>query len=580
VRASDTGEPTVTGDETARVLLCDDAPADPDWFEGIETERVAPVTVRERASDCVVAGDDWEPAVAGSVPVVAFLSSEAAAVPARDAGVRRVVRRDDPEAEGLLVRAVERLVGATDDGESGRAGALLETVLDHGADSVSVVDREGRIVDSSPGVAAQLGYEPAALRGESVVDAVHPDDRTEVSEAFRRALDDSSDEHVRATYRRRHADGSWRWIDVYGRPRFDDPAVGGLVVSRRDVTRRERQRRELRERNAYLERVLDAQPDVFYVLDRDGTFRRWNAPFAELLGYDEETLTETHASEVIVSRDHEAVLAAMTDVYRRRETRRVETAFLTADGEAVPYQVNGAPLTDGDGDITGLVGTGRDISDRVRREERLSVLNRVLRHNIRNQSSVLLARAGHLRERVDDDHETHVAAIGEVARRLSRMGQLARKVDRALAEADDLAPVPLTAVVDDARQVFDPPAGATVEVAEPPSVSIRAAPSSGDALAELLDNAVRHNPSEEPTVAVGFTVHDESVTVTVDDDGPGIPDSEVAALEGAESQLDHSAGLGMWFVNWVVEATGGRVSFADSDLGGTSVVVDLQREPE
>jgi len=575
-------------DGTARLLLCGEVPADPDWFEGFETERVAPETVTERDAECVVAGDDWEPTVAGSAPVVVFLPSDTPAALARDAGARRVVRRDDPEARALLVRAVESVVGrrdrsgsvesaAGDDAVDPPADVLLETVLDHAADSVSVVDSDGEIVYSSTGVERQLGDDPETLRGESFFEAVHPEDRTAVQETFRQALDRPSDGSVRATYRRRDEDDSWRWIDVYGRPWRDD-TVDGLVVSRRDVTRQERRRRELRERNAYLESVLDAQPDVFYVLDPDGTFRRWNAPFADLLGYDDETLRETHATEVIVARDREKILSAMTDVYHRRETRRVETRFLTADGEEVPYQVNGAPLTDGDGNVTGLVGTGRDISDRVRREERLSVLNRVLRHNIRNQSSVLLARADHLRERVASDDETHVAAVSEVAHRLSRMGKLARKVDRALAETDDPDAVPLPAIVDDALEAFDPPEEATVEIGDPPAVAVRAAPPSGDALAELLDNAVRHNPDAAPTVAVEFSVHEESVTVAVDDDGPGIPDAETAALAGAESQLDHSAGLGMWFVNWVVEATDGHLSFADADLGGSRVLVEFRRE--
>jgi len=580
-------ESSTRGERAARLLLCEGVPADPDWFEGFETERVAPEAVTERVAECVVAGDDWKPTVAGSAPVVVFLPSETPAAPARDAGARRVVRRDDPEARALLVRAVESAVGV-DSGETATTGddtvdpptdALLETVLNHAADSVSVVDCDGEIVYSSAGVERQLGDDPETLRGESIFAAVHPEDRTEVRETFRRALDRPSDGGVRATYRRRDGDDSWRWIDVYGRPWRDD-TVDGLLVSRRDVTRQERQRRELRERNAYLESVLDAQPDVFYVLDPDGTFRRWNAPFADLLGYDDETLRETHATEVVVARDREEILAAMADIYDERETRRVETRFLTAGGQEVPYQVNGAPLTDGDGNVTGLVGTGRDISDRVRREERLSVLNRVLRHNIRNQSSVLLARADHLRERVASDDETHVAAVGEVARRLSRMGQLARKVDRALAETDEPDAVPLPAIVDDALEVFDPPEAGTVEVDDPPAVSVCAAPPSGDALAELLDNAVRHNPDPEPTVVVGFTAHEESVTVTVDDDGPGIPDSEIAALAGAESQLDHSAGLGMWFVSWVVEATGGHLSFADNDLGGSRVSVEFQRKSE
>jgi PAS domain-containing protein len=178
-------------DGTARLLLCGEVPADPDWFEGFETERVTPETVTERDAECVVAGDDWRPTVAGSAPVVVFLPSDTPAAPARDAGARRVVRRDDPEARALLVRAVESVVGrrnrsgsvesaAEDDAVDPPADVLLETVLDHAADSVSVVDSDGEIVYSSAGVERQLGDDPETLRGESFFEAVHPEDRTAV----------------------------------------------------------------------------------------------------------------------------------------------------------------------------------------------------------------------------------------------------------------------------------------------------------------------------------------------------------------------------------------------------------------
>jgi signal transduction histidine kinase len=65
--------------------------------------------------------------------------------------------------------------------------------------------------------------------------------------------------------------------------------------------------------------------------------------------------------------------------------------------------------------------------------------------------------------------------------------------------------------------------------------------------------------------------------VTVADDGPGIPEHELAVLTGDEpiTQLSHGSGLGLWLVIWLAESYGGHVRFGDD--GGTTVTVTIPR---
>jgi len=67
------------------------------------------------------------------------------------------------------------------------------------------------------------------------------------------------------------------------------------------------------------------------------------------------------------------------------------------------------------------------------------------------------------------------------------------------------------------------------------------------------------------------------VTVRVADDGPGIPDDEVAVLTDDRdiTQLDHGSGFGLWLVKWVVDSYGGELRFDETDSGGTRVVLTL-----
>ncbi|MUV90188.1 histidine kinase, partial [Halapricum sp. CBA1109] len=65
-------------------------------------------------------------------------------------------------------------------------------------------------------------------------------------------------------------------------------------------------------------------------------------------------------------------------------------------------------------------------------------------------------------------------------------------------------------------------------------------------------------------------------SLTVADDGPGIPDRERAVLDsGTETQLEHGLGMGLWSINWAVTRVGGDLSVADNDPRGTVVTVRL-----
>lgn len=87
---------------------------------------------------------------------------------------------------------------------------------------------------------------------------------------------------------------------------------------------------------------------------------------------------------------------------------------------------------------------------------------------------------------------------------------------------------------------------------------------------EVIENALSH-AGPETTVDVAVQMTESTIEVTVSDDGPGIPVSELGPVRaGEETPLDHTSGLGLWLVQWGVQSLGGSVSI-DSDGSGTTV---------
>ncbi len=248
------------------------------------------------------------------------------------------------------------------------------------------------------------------------------------------------------------------------------------------------------------------------------------------------------------------------------------------------YAVSASPFTDARGEPIGRTIVLQDVTREHRREQRLTVLNRVLRHNLRNDLTVVRGHAEIVAAQLEDpDLRDHAETVIDETEGLVALGEKARTFEAIAGTEATADPVPmgplLRDVVADARREAPE---ATVDVDVPDGVTVETdAELVRLAVGELVENALVHGGSA-PEVVVGLSVDDdgESIAVTVADDGPGIPDHEVAVLgDDAETDLEHASGIGLWLVQWSVDALGGSLTFETGEgtvarvrLSGSSVV--------
>jgi len=212
----------------------------------------------------------------------------------------------------------------------------------------------------------------------------------------------------------------------------------------------------------------------------------------------------------------------------------------------------------------------RFIEERDRREQRLEVFNRLLRHNLRNRLDVIRSHAEQLSDRTDGDDAEAVLAATD---RLASIGTRARRIDRLMARDPDPATVDLTAVVssllsqiesDDIAVNTEFPATATLRTDTEILRTILISP---------LENAVKYAESSV-TVSIAPAADRDGYRITISDDGPGIPAAELESLAaGTETPLQHGRGLGLWQLRWGIDALGDDLSFETDD--GTTVNITL-----
>jgi len=132
-------------------------------------------------------------------------------------------------------------------------------------------------------------------------------------------------------------------------------------------------RARLREKREFIEQALDSLNDVFYVVNADGTVRRWNDRLAEVTGYGDGELAEIQATALFPADERPRIADAIEEVLTTGEAT-IESEFLTAADEHVPYEFTGSRLTSADDDRNGIIGIGRDLTARKQRERRLERL--------------------------------------------------------------------------------------------------------------------------------------------------------------------------------------------------------------
>src|SRR5207248_4423843 len=120
----------------------------------------------------------------------------------------------------------------------------FRSLVQNASDVIAILDSDGRIGYASPAVASVWGQSPEQLRGEVLLDLVHPDEQA-AADAYMANLLEQPGGTLVNELRLQHSDGSWRDFEIVATNMLDQPAVEGIVATCRDITQRKAFEREL-----------------------------------------------------------------------------------------------------------------------------------------------------------------------------------------------------------------------------------------------------------------------------------------------------------------------------------------------
>lgn len=324
--------------------------------------------------------------------------------------------------------------------------------------------------------------------------------------------------------------------------------------------------------------VVESMDNGVFVLDTDDQIVDCNARAREMFCRDGDPIGTKFQG---VFADTPSITAAFVDV---RETR--EQVTVQRNGTECHYDVTVSPITDSFANDIGRTIVFNDITAQVEREQQLrareqeldlmrQVFSRVLRHNIRNDLQIVKTRNEVLAADLTGENQKLAESTVSVVDDLVALSNKARSVEELVEDDQSPREIDLAATLRDLVETARTDYPAVSFATDLEECAVEMVPAIRIVFENLIENAAEHGSATDPTVTVTLDRIDDSVQVTISDNGPGIPDQELAVIDqGEETDLEHGSGLGLWVVNWVIDNSNASIQY-ETGRDGTDAIVTI-----
>ncbi|MBC7266189.1 MAG: PAS domain-containing protein [Coriobacteriia bacterium] len=337
----------------------------------------------------------------------------------------------------------------------------------------------------------------------------------------------------------------------------------------------------------YTQAILRSITAGVVTLGPDGSIVTANPAAERLLGEREQDMVPRRIRTVLA--DDGGLDADVSRVLSGRAPRIVkEVKLVTRNGKALHVQVSISRMRDAEGRVLGAVVTLEDVSeiraltDQLIRSDRLAAMGELtagVAHEVRNPLGIIRASV-QLIEDSRGDQERIAEATSVVKQEIDRLDRVIKALlDFGRPSAPSLRAVKVSDVIDDVvlfTRRFARQSHVSITYQIPPDVPyVRADPDQmKQVLVNLISNAVQAMEGRGGNISLSAWVEGGFVAIRVEDDGPGIPESELPKIfDPFYSTKNDGTGLGLTMVHRIVDDHDGYIEVASRVGEGTSFTV-------
>lgn len=245
----------------------------------------------------------------------------------------------------------------------------LRLIVDNTREAVFAYDMKRRLTYVNPAVEQLTGYTIEELHAQQFINWLHPDDAERMMRLWERVY--AGEEYSREEFRLITKQGQLKWCLSSWKPLVDEGGCQvGVQGSERDITPRKRAEESLRESYRLVQAVMEGMIDAVYVKDREGRYRMINSAGARLLGRPIEEVVGKHVSELFTPETARQLTEDDQRIMTTGETQTYEHVATVA-GVTRTFLTTKGPHRDEAGNVVGVIGISRDITEHKKLEEQL-----------------------------------------------------------------------------------------------------------------------------------------------------------------------------------------------------------------
>jgi len=458
-------------------------------------------------------------------------------------------------------------------------------------DVIFEVDTEGNITYISPAIERIGKYKADELIGQNFSRFVHPDDMPGLISSF---------QHVLAgilkpfEFRVLDKDGSIRYARTSSRQRMQHGQVIGITGVLSDITERKQAEEKLREGEERYHTLFDRSLDLVYLHDFEGNFIDANNAALNLLGYKKQEILSLNFASLLTQDQMTKVIQALEELKKTGAQREVtEFRLKRKDGDFVDVETK-ASVIDRDGKPYAIQGIGRDITERKKMLDSLTITDRLaalgnmaggFAHELNNPLTSVIGYAQLLLDRKDlsEDVRSDLTGIYEEAQRAAGVIKnfmvfaLKRPLQKQLSDINSFIKDVLKLRQYEQKNTnikvktnFDP---------ELPLVMVGPV-RMHQVFLNIIINAeyFMFQAHKKGTLTITTESKGDVVRASFADDGPGIPPENLGQIFNpffTTKEVGQGIGLGLSICHSIVTEHGGNI-YVESEPGkGATFIVEL-----
>jgi PAS domain S-box-containing protein len=450
-------------------------------------------------------------------------------------------------------------------------------LIDQASDAIMITDQTGNFIDVNASFCKMFGYTRAEMLHKNISAFIDPDQLK--TDPVRFDLITRGQPVLRE---RRMIDKNGNIIEVEANVKMLPD--GRILAIARNITDRKKAQDEIKKAKELTDKMIDSLPGIFYLIDEEGKYIRWNRQLETISGYKAHEIAGMHPTDFFEEEEKEYIRQRIAGVFMNG-SNDAEANIITKDGEKISFYFK-AVLVNYEGKPC-LLGSGVDISDRKKAEEQLKYSFEQVRlltehlQNIREEERTNIAREIHdelgqqltvmkmdvswLNKKIDSQNENIRQKIKDLLELLDGMVKTVRRISSELRPSllDDMG---LVAAMEWHLREFEKRAGIKTLFHEPAKeLQLPDAIKTGlfRIFQESLTNIGRHAHAQKVNIAL--ETNNKKLMLTIEDDGRGFEKEKIAAKET----------LGILGMRERSLMMGGSYEITSIPGKGTSVVVSV-----